>query len=68
MILKPKNKCIKCFTKYENVLPDPPVYAKLLAAEYTGKNENTANNVDIAQINRSPFMFLKNVCMPSSDD
>ena len=50
---------MKCLTKYEKVFPEPPVYAKLLAAEYTGKKEKIANNVAIAHIKRSPFIFLK---------
>ena len=53
---------MKCFMKKEKVLPIPPTYAKLLAALYTGRNEKIANNVTIAQINRSPFMLLNSVC------
>lgn len=52
----PKNKCIKCFTKKENVLLEPT--ARLLAALYTGKKENIANNVAMAHIARSPFICL----------
>lgn len=50
--------------KNEKVLPELPVYAKLLEELYTGRNEKIANNATMAQINRSPFMFLKTLFTP----
>ena len=47
--------------KYPNVLPEPPIYAKLLAALYTGKKEIVAKSIIIAQIRRSPLNELNTV-------
>jgi len=66
IMANPKNRCIKCLTKNENVLVFPPEYAKLLAALYTGRNEKIANKATIAHIKRSPFMLLNSVCIYTS--
>ena len=58
MKVNPRDKWIKCLNKKLKVFPDAETYARLLAALYTGKKENIARRATIAQIIRSPLIFV----------
>ena len=59
MKVNPSDKWTKCLNKKLKVFPDAEIYARLLAALYTGKNEKPASNIKTAQSVLSPSIFSK---------
>ena len=54
----PINRITACLPKCPKIVPEPTVYTKLELAEYTGKNENSANNKMKAQSGLSPLKYF----------